>query len=357
MSWQISKSIPNQLFSWGARHSSIHRLARYYTVNYESKYAEKLKQKAQQEGVSVSELKTKVKREEEERRKKRIEETAVLLSTKAQTSAAKASYSSSVATPPGIKERKDSSPVKPLSTILNLPRLLSSPHTPDQISALWNAYHVSRSGGTGRGYVCATIPIDLYQRMSKVAQRYPAFVVPLSRTKDTSAESQESQDENDTAYEFYYLQWNFHDPPSVPSATEDPFLKPSQHSTSPNPPLSTILLTPLQEFKLRNSFATPYLVFTHYTDLVSTHGVVLLRGEITPSSAASTTNISNYMLGQEDAHRLCLAIQKFYLWNVDDVDGTINDSLESKLLQTFHERPEDFKWEELLRTMGESSIL
>lgn len=220
---------------------------------------------------------------------------------------------------------------------------MSTPHTADQISALWTAYHVSRSGGTGRGYVCAAAPLDLYKKMERVAQRYPTFVVPVPRVKDPSEPLVEGEEK--TAYEFYFLQWDFHDVPAVPTATEDPFATPKELPTGTNLPTSTILFTPLQEYKLRGAFATPYLILTHYTDFAHTHGTVLLRGEITPAAASSGGGVDGrYMLNQEDAQLLSMAAQKYYLWG-----GQGQEKEGERLLKCFHETPEDFKWEELLK--------
>ena len=219
---------------------------------------------------------------------------------------------------------------QPLSTILNISRVLSVPHTPGQIGDLWNAYHMSRSGGTGRGFLCASIPLDLYKKMSVMAEKYPTFVVPIRQSTNTPADS-------GSVYEFYYLQWCFHDVPQALCAHEDPLVKlPS--SKDPNPKISTILFTPLEEYKLRGTFAIPYLVLTNYTDLASTHGLVLLRGEVTPGDGAS----GNYMLSQEDAQQLSMAIQRFYLWGNVEGEG-------AELLRTFHRKPQEFKWEDLLK--------
>ena len=223
---------------------------------------------------------------------------------------------------------------------------MSTPHTSAQISALWTAYHLSRSGGTGRGYACASVPLDLYHKMSNVAERYSTFVVPVPRVKK-AAESKAH--EEDTAYEFYFLQWDFHDIPPVPSATDDFFAHPVSvvPPANANPKTSTILFTPLQEYKMRASFSTPYLVITHYTDLAHSHGVVLLRGEITPASAASGNGVDGrYMLSQEDAQLLSIAVQKFYLW---DGRGGDQEREGERLLKCFHETPDRFKWEELLK--------
>ncbi|KAJ7102379.1 ATP11 protein-domain-containing protein [Mycena belliarum] len=305
---------------------------------YEDKYSEKLRKAAEERGLSVSELKAKIKEEQ-----KRPQHP---------TLATEPSQAKSLDTPPFTKVRKDSSPIKPLSSILNIPRILASPHTTDQISALWTVYHASRSNGTGRGYLCASIPLDLYTSMASTAAKYPLFVVPVRRDSDSGAEPVVAEPavegEIKTPHEFYFLQWAFHDAPPIPSANEfDLFLPPPAQTappSDPNPQASTVMLTSLQEYKMRGSFATPYLVLTIYTDFARSHGLVLLRGEITPTAATSggTGVDGRYLLSQEDAHRLSMGVQKFYLWDsATDV--------EAQLLKTFHETPNQFKWEELLK--------
>lgn len=184
--------------------------------------------------------------------------------------------------------------------------------------------------------------------MASTAAKYPLFVLPIRRDRDPAAPAVEG--ETDAAHEFYFLQWTFHDVPPIPSPHDDLFAPPSASrasSSNSNPPTSTIMLTPLQEYKMRGSFATPYLVLTNYTDLAHSHGVVLLRGEITPPAAAGTAGVDGkYLLGQEDAYRLSMGVQKFYLW---DTDGG-SDSLErEELVKAFHKTPDKFAWEELLK--------
>jgi ATP synthase F1 complex assembly factor 1 len=128
---------------------------------------------------------------------------------------------------------------------------------------------------------------------------------------------------------------------------DDLFFPPSAEKASPspaNPQTSTVMFTPLQEYKMRGSFATPYLVLTNYTDLAQSHGIVLLRGEITPSAAAGSAGVDGrYLLRQEDAHRLSMSVRNFYLWDGDE-------SLErEKLVKAFHESPNEFEWEKLLK--------
>jgi len=183
--------------------------------------------------------------------------------------------------------------------------------------------------------------------MMAIAKKYPVFVLPLPRQPDPAAASEGSTAE--TAHEFYFLQWDFHPPPPQPSAADpDPFNPPSSDNALPQ--VSTVLFTPLQEYKLRNSFATPYLVLTFYTDLSSSHGLVLLRGEITPSAAtASPENApGRYLLSQVDAQMLAMGIQKFYLWG-ERKGPDARDSAAEELLRQFHEKPQEFDWHELLK--------
>ena len=226
--------------------------------------------------------------------------------------------------------------------MLNLPLIMSNPHTANQISDLWTAYHVSRSNGTGRGYLCATIPLNIYQKMERNGRSYPSFVVPIPRILSEQDIDLSRQVEQKIAHEFYFLQWTFYPSPPIPTPSDDPFVIPT--SSASNPQTSIILFTPLQEYKTRNSFATPYLILTMYTDLAESHGIVLLRGEITPSVASGSGSAERYMLSQADAQLLAMMLQKFYLWSEKGSDRT-----GERLLRAFHQNPQDFKWEELLK--------
>ncbi|KAG2023148.1 F1 ATPase assembly protein 11 [Coprinopsis cinerea AmutBmut pab1-1] len=321
----------------------------YIQTDAHSKYKEKLLQRAKEAGLSLDELKQQAKKTAEaqkEAERKALEATLPAHKLQQQVEASSSSTSSASSNPAlKAKERKDSSPVKPLSTIFNVEKLVSTPHTPEQISTLWTAYHASRSGGTGRGFVCASIPSDMYGKLEKVGQKYPAFVLPVPRPRpDDTGPLKEG--ENDTAYEFYFMEWAFHERPPVPQADSNiPFEVPSSKNST-NPPLATVLFTPLQEYKSRQTFATPYLIVTFYTDLVTTHQRVLMRGEITPAAASPTgANGDRYLLSQEDAQVLIMGLQKFYLWTSEG-EG---ESEAAKLLRVFHEKPEDFKWEDLVK--------
>lgn len=43
------------------------------------------------------------------------------------------------------------------------------------ISQLWTTYHQAK------GFLCAAIPTETYERMTGVAKKYPMFVLPLAR--------------------------------------------------------------------------------------------------------------------------------------------------------------------------------
>ncbi|KAG2160146.1 ATP11 protein-domain-containing protein, partial [Suillus bovinus] len=250
--------------------------------------------------------------------------------------------------------RKDSSPVKALESIINVPRLMSTPHTAEQISALWTTYHASRTGGTGRGFICASVPIKLYNKMLIIGKQYPMFVMPVPR-EGSPAVSPEGQ-ESAVAHEFYFLQWNFHAPPLPPSATgPDPFSRAPPSNAASLPQTATVLFTPLQEYKLRQSFATPYLILTFYPDFAQTHGIVLLRGEITPTAATAAaipsqdTSTARFLLSQIDAQLLAMGVQKFYLWGNESEGNSQNgDQTAERLLRQFHEQPDEFNWADLL---------
>lgn len=239
--------------------------------------------------------------------------------------------SSKASAPKKAKERTDGSPLKPLSEILNLDKILERPHSSEVIHQLWTAYHSTKDS---HGFLSATIPAPTYSEMMDVAQKYPLFVIPLPRNVGG---------ETGNAWEFYLLQWAFFQRPPEPQPSDQLFTPPNQDA-SRNSRSSVVLFTPLQEYKLNQSFARPYLVLSHYTDLSHSHDLVLLRGETTPSQ----NNPRTQLLAKEDAHMLAMGLQRFYLhsWRGDDADSL----LRRQLLSDFHQNQSSFEWEKLLET-------
>jgi len=293
---------------------------------FELKYADKLRERAKREGLSdFKELTAKPPTPPSLLSKDNLQATKMT-----RMSSKKATH---------ITMRKDSSPVMPLTDIMDLRKIFTSQHSAENLSQIWNAYHVAKPKGTGRGYLSATIPLEIYANMAiQTAAKYPSFILPLSRTSSENVEEK--------AYEFFYLQWAFHEVPQHPLLTASlsslPFedkLPPPPPTAKANPICSTVLFTPLQEYKLRQSFAQPYLVLTFYTDLVTTHGIVLMRGELTPSPSFPEM----FLLSQIDAQLLVGGLQRFYLADEDQ-----SSAGRAKLLRNFHERADGFRWEDLL---------
>jgi ATP synthase F1 complex assembly factor 1 len=127
---------------------------------------------------------------------------------------------------------------------------------------------------------------------------------------------------------------------SIDDSKEWAFLPPPSNISEPVPSPSTVLFTPLAEYKSRAAFAQPYLILTHYTDLSKSHGVVLMRGEISDSVA----------LGGTDAQVLSVRLQLFYN---PSGEGGDRELARFKLLEDFHERPEKFDLDKLVQIAWE----
>lgn len=164
----------------------------------------------------------------------------------------------------------DKSPIKPLSSILDLHKLKDEPA--EKIRDLWTGYH------TIKNKLSAVIPTEVYERLVRNAKQYPQFVLPLPRTIVGSESDQNiAPGEQKQGYEMQFMEWGFLPPPPSP-----PFSAAENNPASPPTP-TTVLFTPLAEYKLRQEFAQPLLVLTHYTDLARDKGIVLMRGDITSS--------------------------------------------------------------------------
>ncbi|WVQ63767.1 uncharacterized protein L199_001921 [Kwoniella botswanensis] len=244
----------------------------------------------------------------------------------------------------------DRAGIKPLSSIINLPLIHLTPHDANAISQIWTAYHTSHPT-LSNSFLSATLPSAVYKSMISIAKQNPFFVLPLPRLTEPTGETQEAKkgEVKTDEYEMFYLQWIFH-----PTSTAS--LPPSD-ATNPEPlPLtSSVIFTPLEEFKKQGEWAQPYLVLTHYPELVQSHDIVLMRGEISPASASgpvgSTTN-PGFLLSQQQAQLLALALQRFYCTSIE-TQGESEKQKQDRLsranaLVSFRERPEEWSWEGLV---------
>ncbi|GAA5968416.1 hypothetical protein JCM21900_002665 [Sporobolomyces salmonicolor] len=296
---------------------------------FEDKYRAALEAKAKKEGVTVEELK---RRSAEAMKAKQAEEKAqgaeslgpVAAGSVETREEGERSVQEEVVKPlPSASKqatpaKKGDSPVKPLHEIMDLSKV--SDLTTSALAQLWTTYHQAK------GFLSAAIPTETYLRMISSARKYPLFVLPL--TRDVVGEAPDGS-ETDQAVEMHLLNWALL--PQPPSVNE------------PVPPPSTVLFTPLAEYKARQEFAQPYLILTHYTDLSSSHGVVLMRGEISTHVALNDT----------DAQVLAVRMQLFYN---DSGKGGEVEQQRRELLRAFHETPEEFDVQKLIKA-GEISEL
>ena len=215
------------------------------------------------------------------------------------------------------------SPVKPLSSFMNLDKTLQE--SPENIGKLWTGYHISRNK------LSAVVPATTYLHMFETSRKFPQFVVPLPR----AMKNEHQQDE--LGYEMQFLQWTTLPPPK---------------GNSPNaPPPTAVMFTPLAEYQLRQEYAQPTLVLTQYTELIESKGIVLMRGDITDSEASKENSESRPILTQQDAQILALCLQRFYHidWALEGLDNDEEAEKRRALLRAFHGKPENFDIKKLIQ--------
>ncbi|CAG8499203.1 3402_t:CDS:2 [Acaulospora colombiana] len=172
--------------------------------------------------------------------------------------------------------------VKPLDKILNMEKVINQ--SSEVIGNLWTEYYSTKD------CLSAVIPAETYRTLFERGQKYPMFIAPLPK---------------DTGLEFYILQFQFHQ----------------------------CYFTSLLEYKTHGSEARQYLVLTHFPDLMSSKGIVLMHGEL----------LEPKLLSLKNAQYLAYFMQKFY------VTGTEN---ERALVERFHREPDKFDYKELLNEIG-----
>lgn len=258
--------------------------------------------------------------------------------------------------------------VKTLADIIDVDKMASDP--PSKITELWTGYH------TLKNKLSAVIPATTYARMIEKARAYPQFILPLPRTIIGSLDNQEetanvAPGEAKQGYEMQYLEWGFLPPPPPNKATEQAELSADELESIAKAPPSTVLFTPLAEYKLRQEYAQPVLVLTHYTDLAASKGIVLMRGEVTgqEEAQAAPTGVaaaaaaaaageskevqeklkaplrSQGKMTQQDAQLLTVTLQRFFMENKE---APIPGAEERQaLLDAFHRDQERFDIDKL----------
>ncbi|KAG0747925.1 hypothetical protein G6F57_002017 [Rhizopus arrhizus] len=193
-------------------------------VNYESKYAEKIREVAKREGITIEELKKRIKEEAtkkfKEAKPKKVEPKKDI----------KASVKPSPAAVAAKSQLPYDSSAPTLDKLVKIELL--EKETPENIEKIWTAGHANKD------CITAVIPSDIYDKLYKRSQDYPMFIVPMPREEGV---------------EFYFLQFNFH----------------QCHFTS------------LLEYKTKGTEARPFLTLTHFPELQQSKGIVLMKGDIT----------------------------------------------------------------------------
>lgn len=215
-----------------------------------------------------------------------------------------------------------SSPIKPLSTYLDVEKIRDLPAK--EIEALWRLRHANNSTS-----ICAVIPLDTYSRIAEAARQNPQFILPLPRQQ--SAETQPDVQNADgtpaqTAADIHFLQWAFHPPAEDSVSTSTPGETANTHT-------STVIFTHLGAFKMHGSYAQPHTTVTHHLDLADEKGLVLMHGQVVPDRGVSTA----------EATWLVSSVQRFY-----DFGGQASGR-KGELVRMFTRGDvENFKVEELL---------
>ncbi|KAJ2719422.1 hypothetical protein GGI07_005223 [Coemansia sp. Benny D115] len=260
-----------------------------HVPNYEEKYRTKLLQRAQAEGVSsIDELKQKVlgaaadSAAHEAPLAGESEPADTAQSAKTPKGTAASPSASSRAARAGSRNGSQSNlppGVKTLDQIMKLEMLESK--TAEQVGQIWTQYHSAKNNT-----ISACIPTDAYASLLQTARKNPLFVLPLPRAE---------------GIEFFFMQFDHH----------------QVHFTS------------LIEYKTNTVNARPYLTLTHYTDLMESHGVVLMRGEVDEDGFVDAQN----------AQLLALQMQRFYLTGSDHM---------KELVRRFNHDPQQFSYEDLI---------
>lgn len=208
----------------------------------------------------------------------------------------------------------DSSPVKPLSTYLDVEKIRELPAK--EIEALWRLRHANNGHA-----ISAVIPLETYNRIIQAARQNPQFILPLPRPQTPEEAEQTPEGATGTAADIHFLQWAFHPPAEGSTAS------PSNNHTS------TVIFTNLGAYKMHGAFATPHTTVTHHLDLADDKGLVLMHGQIIPDGGVTAP----------EATWLVSCLQRFY-----DFDGQASGR-KGELVRMFTQGDvENFKVEELL---------
>lgn len=246
------------------------QLKNYSTDPIESKYQEKLLEKAKEKGFSSVEQLLDSAKEDIAKKKKEFNRIDPLKELEDYEQRMKMSANNAGTTKARgpIDASQPKIPFKTLDSFLNIEKIKEL--SKQEVEFLWRAKWMNKDDA-----LCAVVPVDIYDKMIVNAKSNPIFVLPLPRVASGAEETQESTQ----SVELHYIQWQF---------------------VGPN--TTHCIMTSLAEFKLHNEFAKPHTIFQFHSEMAKDKKIILMNGQVEPD-----TNIS-----LQDAQLLLLNVQRFW---------------------------------------------
>ena len=162
-------------------------------------------------------------------------------------------------------------------------------HDAQHVRDIWMEYHLDPA----KNRVATVIPARQYDIFCETAALTPMFVLPVFRGPNS--------------FETFALQCQ----------------------------MPLVLFTSLEEYKRHGAGATPHLVVTHYTELVDSHKIVLVRGDIIQPHGLDSIQVASLM---HNAH-----------------EYFTDFGAKREFVHLFNNRPGEFDFKKLLDSMGHDS--
>ncbi|KXZ46512.1 hypothetical protein GPECTOR_43g949 [Gonium pectorale] len=169
-----------------------------------------------------------------------------------------------------------------LGQVVRLDELLKK--TPEEVAEIWLGFHADEKGGR----VGSVLAAEEYCKFVSRAKESPMFVLPLAKP---------------SGYETLLVQCQ----------------------------LPYVLITGLEEFKRYGEGAPPYLTLTHYPELLDSHGLAVVRGDI----------IHEKGMNRQEARTTMELVRAFYTSDED-----------YSHVHTFNHKPAAFDFGVLLRKLN-----
>lgn len=268
----------------------------------QDRYKEKLENAAKQKGLSsAQELKQQLKAQIEASKLEMNKIDPLNALTEFEQQQAKANIKKQVKSLGPIDPTKPKEPYKTLNSFIKLDKMKELGKT--EIEFLWRARFNDPNA------LVATVPLETFDVMYKLARRNPTFVLPLPKE---DAQLEENVAGEGTPLEMHFVQWAF-----------------------VGPETTHCMITSLMEFKLHKEYARPHTTIAFHSELKDKE-VILMNGTVEKESAMT--------IGE--AQMLLLNLQRFY-----GAMGVQSDiALERiALLEAFNRGGEDFEMEKLVK--------